>query len=64
MATADLVEWKGWAFPFQCCNQRMMGRSRRPTLSKLPRRMACPVVSANQRTIRFSHEALLGVEWR
>jgi hypothetical protein len=42
----------------------MMARSSFRTLSKLPRRMASSVISANQRSTMFSHEALVGVKCR
>lgn len=38
-------------------------RSRRRTLSKLPRRMAWRVITANQLSTRLSQEALVGVKW-
>jgi len=37
-----------------------MACSKRATLSKLPRRMACAVIRPNQRSTRLSHEALVG----
>ena len=40
-----------------------MARSSLRTESKLPRRMAWLVMSANQRSTRLSQEALVGVKW-
>src|SRR5215470_15023785 len=62
ISTADLVQRKGLALSFQWLSQFMMAASRRRTLSKLPRRIAWPVMIANQRSTRFSHDALLGGE--
>src|SRR5579885_2593929 len=45
---ADLVQRNGRAFSFHCASQRVMAASSPGTLSKLPRRMACSVIRANQ----------------
>jgi hypothetical protein len=64
MSAAERVQRKGLAISFQCVSQRVIVRSRRRTLSKLPRRMAWLVIRANQRSTRLSHEALVGVKCR
>ena len=61
---ADLVQRKGLAFSFQLARNRVMACSKRATLSKLPRRMACAVIRPNQRSTRLSHEAPVGVKCR
>lgn len=64
ISAADLVQRKGLALSFQWLSQFMIAASRRRTLSKLPRRIAWPVIIAHQRSTRLSHDALLGVKCR
>jgi hypothetical protein len=64
ISAADLVGRKGLELSFQWLSPLMMAASRRRTLSKLPRRIACPVIMANQRSTRLSKEARLGVKCR
>ena len=53
---------KGVGESFQVSMYAVMARSRAETLSKLPRRMAWLVMSANQRATRFCQEALVGMK--
>jgi hypothetical protein len=46
------------AVSFQLAGKRVMACSKRATLSKLLRRMACAVIRPNQRSTRLSHEAV------
>ena len=59
---AVLVHWNGSGWPFQEARYSLMAFSRARTLSKLPRRMAWLVMSANHRSTRFNQEALVGRE--
>ena len=59
-----MVQRKGLAFSFQLARKRVMACSKRATLSKLLRRMACAVIRPNQRSTRLSYEALVGVKCR
>ena len=61
---AVLVQTKGRGFWFQPSIKRVIARSSCATLSKLPRRIACWLIRPNQRSTKFSHEALVGVKWR
>ena len=61
---AVLDHAKGLALWFQSARKRVMVRSRWATLAKLPLRIACWLMSPNQRSTRLSHEALVGVKCR
>jgi len=47
ICAADWVQRSGQALSFQFVTQRVMASFSRRTLSELPRRMVCSVISAN-----------------
>ncbi len=57
------VQRKGLASSFQFAMKRLIARSSFQTASKLPRRIAWSVMTANHRSTRLSQEALVGVKW-
>ena len=57
------VQSNGLASSFQASRYLRIARSRCGTLSKLPRRITCVVTSANQRSTKFSQDALVGAKW-
>jgi hypothetical protein len=56
------THWKGRGFLLFSRMYSWIALTRSRTEQKLPRRMRLRVISANQRSIWFSHEALVGVK--
>jgi len=64
----NLLRWLAETRPDVACLQELkVPHDRFPrwaTLAKLPLRIACWLMSPNQRSTRLSHEALVGVKCR
>ena len=56
------VQTKGFGFWFRWSIQSVMAAWSWDTLSKVPRRMRCRVISANRRSTRFSQDDEVGVK--
>lgn len=63
ISSAVLVQMKGRGFWFHKATQSRMSRSRARVARWAERRSFLVVRSANQRSTRFSQEALVGVKW-
>jgi hypothetical protein len=60
MSSAVAFHTNGRGSVFQCSAQVVIAAARSATLVNTPRRSRLSVSSLNQRSIRFSHELLVG----